>query len=79
MRLAKSFEDSTTIELGPALQHWTRQLKAVAGSFGTLAPGTPMQRVIWRGKQMVPSITGRQPYEVPVYRLDNEHWDNRTA
>jgi hypothetical protein len=34
-----------------------------------------MQRVIWRGKQMVPSITGRQPYEVPVYRLDNEHWD----
>jgi hypothetical protein len=34
-----------------------------------------MQRVIWRGKQMVPSITGRQPYEVPVYRLDNGHWD----
>lgn len=34
-----------------------------------------MQRVIWRGKQLVPSITGRQPYEVPVYRLGNEHWD----
>lgn len=34
-----------------------------------------MQRVIWRGKQLMPSITGRQPYEVPVYRLDNEHWD----
>lgn len=47
----------------------------VIGSFVELAPGTPMQRVIWRGKQLVPSITGRQPYEVPVYRLDNEHWD----
>jgi hypothetical protein len=47
----------------------------VIGSFVQLAPGTPMQRVIWRGKQLVPSITGRQPYEVPVYRLDNEHWD----
>jgi hypothetical protein len=32
MRLAKSFEDSTIIELGPAPQHWTRQLKAVAST-----------------------------------------------
>jgi hypothetical protein len=47
----------------------------VMGSFVQLAQGTSMQRVIWRGKQLVPSITGRQPYEVPVYRLDNEHWD----
>jgi hypothetical protein len=47
----------------------------VIGSFVQLAPGASMQRVIWRGKQLVPSITGRQPYEVPVYRLDNEHWD----
>jgi hypothetical protein len=47
----------------------------VIGSFVQLAPGTPMQRVIWRGKQVVPSITGRQPYEVPVYRLNNEHCD----
>jgi hypothetical protein len=30
----------------------------VIGSFVQLAPGTPMQRAIWRGKQMVPSITG---------------------
>jgi hypothetical protein len=45
----------------------------VIGSFVQLAPSTPMQRVIWRGKQVVPSITGRQPYEVPVYRFDNEH------
>jgi hypothetical protein len=47
----------------------------VIGSFVQLAPGSSMQRVIWRGKQVVPSITGRQPYEVPMYRLDNEHWD----
>lgn len=47
----------------------------VIGSFVQLAPGTSIQRVIWRGKQVVPSITGRQPYEVPVYRLDNEYWD----
>jgi hypothetical protein len=40
-----------------------------------LAPGTPIQRVIWRDKQLVPSIIGQQSYEVPVYRLDNEHWD----
>jgi hypothetical protein len=30
----------------------------VIGSFVQLAPGTPLQRVIWRGKQVVPSITG---------------------
>jgi hypothetical protein len=30
----------------------------VIGSFVQLALGTPMQRAIWRGKQMVPSITG---------------------
>ena len=46
----------------------------VIGSFVQLAQGEPMQRVIWRGKQTIPSITG-QPYEVPVYRLDNEYWD----
>ena len=51
----------------------------VIGSFVQLAPGVPMQRVIWRGKQLVPSITGRQPYEVPVYRLNNEHWDATTS
>jgi hypothetical protein len=50
--------------------------KYVIASFVQLAQGTPpMQRVIWRDKQVVLSITGRQPYEVPVYRLDNDHWD----
>ncbi|NML67550.1 hypothetical protein HHL22_20305 [Hymenobacter sp. RP-2-7] len=46
----------------------------VIGSFVQLAQGAPMQRVIWRGRQVVPSITG-QPQEVAVYRLDNDHWD----
>ena len=32
MSLHKAFEDSATIELGPAPQHWTRQLKSIAGN-----------------------------------------------
>lgn len=46
----------------------------VIGSFVKLAQGAPMQRVIWRGKQVVPDIVGR-PHQVPVYRIDNDHWD----
>lgn len=46
----------------------------VIGSFVQLAQDTPMQRVIWRGRQARRSRAG-EPYEVPVYRLDNEHWD----
>jgi hypothetical protein len=48
--------------------------KYVLGSFVKLAQGAPMQRVIWRGKQVAPNIIG-QPHEVPVYRIDNDHWD----
>jgi hypothetical protein len=48
--------------------------KYVIGSFVKLAQGAPMQRVVWRGKQVVPNIIG-QPHEVPVYRIDNDHWD----
>lgn len=44
----------------------------VIGSFVQLTQGAPVQRVIWRGKQVVPSITGR-PQEVAVYGLDNDH------
>ena len=40
-----------------------------------VVPDAPMQRVIWRGKQVVLSITGKQPHEVLVYHLDNRHWD----
>jgi hypothetical protein len=29
-----------------------------------------MQRVIWRDKQLVPSITGQQPHKAPVYRRE---------
>ncbi|MGI4834218.1 MAG: hypothetical protein ACRYFK_12235 [Janthinobacterium lividum] len=46
----------------------------VIGSFVQLTQGAPMQRVTWRGKQVVPSITGR-PQEVAVYRLDSDYWD----
>ena len=47
----------------------------IIGNFVRLLPqDSPTQRVIWRGKQVVPSLTGR-PYEVAVYRLDNGHWD----
>ncbi|MGI4969207.1 MAG: hypothetical protein ACRYGH_09655 [Janthinobacterium lividum] len=33
-----------------------------------------MQRVIWRGKQPIPSHSD-WPGEIAVYRLDNEYWD----
>lgn len=48
--------------------------KYVIGSFVKLAQGAPMQRVIWRGKQVVPNIIG-EPHEAPVYRIDDDYWD----
>jgi hypothetical protein len=46
----------------------------VLGSFVQLAPGAPVHRVIWRGKQLMPS-TSDWPGEIAVYRLDNDYWD----
>ena len=46
----------------------------VVGSFVKIAQGAPVQRVIWRGKQVVPNLIG-QPQEAPVYRLNDDYWD----
>ena len=48
--------------------------KYVIGSLVKLTQGAPMQRVIWRGRQVVPNIIG-EPHEAPVYRLDDDYWD----
>jgi hypothetical protein len=60
--------------LCPMRQRQPTLFKYVIGSFVKLAQGAPMQRVIWRGKQVVPNIIGK-PHEAPVYRLDDDYWD----
>ena len=46
----------------------------VLGSFVRLELDGPVHRVIWRGKQTMPSYSD-WPGEIAVYRLDNDYWD----
>lgn len=46
----------------------------VIGSFVRLLPDGPVHRIIWRGKQAMPS-TSDWPGDIAVYRLDNGYWD----
>lgn len=48
--------------------------KYVLGSFVQVGRGAPVQRVIWRGKLLMPSSSDWLG-EIAVYRLDNEYWD----
>jgi hypothetical protein len=46
----------------------------VVGSFVCLVPNGPVQRVVWRGMQPMPSHSD-WPGEIAVYRLDDDYWD----
>lgn len=46
----------------------------VVGSFVRLMADGQVHRVIWRGKQTMPSYSD-WPGEIAVYRLDNDYWD----
>ena len=46
----------------------------IIGNFVQLAPGVPLQRVIWRGKLPMPSYSD-WPGDIAVYRLNNDYWD----
>lgn len=46
----------------------------VIGSYVRLLADGQVHRVIWRGKQAMPSYSD-WPGEITVYRLDNDYWD----